>query len=88
MGAVLGVSAVAVGKILELLGYGLNKCLTESAVAAECGVRRWDGYALPHDWHLDRVVSAIRSTVEGTGKPAVADALAAVSTNRTLESES
>jgi hypothetical protein len=77
MGAVLGVSPVAVGKILELLGYRRDKGVTDRAVAAGCGVRRWDGFALHHDWHLDRVVSAIRSTVEGPGKPAVADALAA-----------
>jgi len=51
--------------------------VTESAVAAGCGVRRWDGYALHSDWHLDRAVSAIGSTVEVPGKPAVADALAA-----------
>jgi len=76
IGAVLGISAVAVGKILELLGYRLDRCVTESAVAAGCGVRRWDGYALHSDWHLDRVVSAIGSTVEVPGKP-VADALAA-----------
>jgi hypothetical protein len=76
MGAVLGVSAVAVGKILELLGYRLDKSVTDSAVAAGCGVRRWDGFALHHDWHLDRVVSAIRRAVEGPDKPEVADALA------------
>ena len=64
VGAVVGVSAVAVGKILELLGYRLDKSVTDSAVAAGCGVRRWDGYALHYDWHLDRVVSAIRSTVD------------------------
>jgi hypothetical protein len=77
IGAVLGISAVGVGKILELLGYRLDKCVTESAVTAGCGVRRWDGYALHSDWHLDRVVSAIGSTVEVPGKPAVADALVA-----------
>jgi hypothetical protein len=77
IGAVLGISAVAVGKILELLGYRLDKCVTETAVAAGCGVRRWDGYALHSDWHLDRVVSAIGRTVEVPDKPAVADALAA-----------
>jgi hypothetical protein len=77
MGAVLGISAVAVGKILELLGYRLDKSVTDSAVAAGCGVRRWDGFALHSDWHLDRVVSAIGSTVEVPGKLAVADALAA-----------
>jgi hypothetical protein len=77
IGAVLGISAVAVGKILELLGYRLGKSVTDNAVGAGCGVRRWDGYALLYDWHLDRVVSAIRSTVEVPGKPAVADALVA-----------
>ena len=77
IGAVLGISAVAVGKILELLGYRLGKSVTDNAVAAGCGVRRWDGYALHSDWHLDRIVSAIRSTDEVPGKPAVADALAA-----------
>jgi hypothetical protein len=77
IGAVLGISAVAVGKILELLGYRLDKRVTESAVAAGCGVRRWDGYALHSDWHLDRVVSAIGLTVEIPGKAGVADALAA-----------
>jgi hypothetical protein len=77
IGAVLGISAVAVGKILELLGYRLDKCVTESAVAAGCGVRRWDGYALHSDWHVDRLVSAIGSTGEVPGKPGVADALAA-----------
>jgi hypothetical protein len=77
MGAVLGVSAVAVGKILELLGYRLDRRITEIAVAAGYGVRRWDGYALHSDWQVDRVVSAIRSTVEIPGKQAVADVLLA-----------
>jgi hypothetical protein len=44
IGAALGISAVAVGKILELLGYRLDKCATETAVTAGCGLRRWDGY--------------------------------------------
>lgn len=44
------------GKILELLGYRLDKFVTESAVAAGCGLRRWDGHTLYSDWHLDRVV--------------------------------
>jgi hypothetical protein len=82
MGAVLGVSAVAVGKILELLGYRLGKSVTESAVAAGCGVRRWDGNAIHYDWHLDCVVSAIKSTVEVPGKPAVADVLVAAIAKR------
>ncbi len=77
IGEVLGVSAVAVGTILELVGYRLDKGVTDSAVAAGCGVRRWDGYALHYDWHLDRVVSTIRSTTQVPGEPAVADALAA-----------
>jgi hypothetical protein len=33
---------------------------------------------LHSDWHLDRVVSVIGSTVEVPGKPAVSDALAAL----------
>jgi hypothetical protein len=32
--------------------------------------------AMHDDWHLDRVVSAIGSTAQGPGNPAVADALA------------
>jgi hypothetical protein len=75
MGAVLGVSAVAVGNILERLGYRRDKRVTDRAVAAGCGVRRWDGYALHDDWHVDHIISAIRSEVGG--KPAVADVLAA-----------
>jgi hypothetical protein len=43
MGRVLGITAVAVGRILELLGYRSSKHVTDSAVAAGCGVRRWDG---------------------------------------------
>jgi hypothetical protein len=34
------------------------------------------------DWHLDRVVSAIRSAVESPGEPAIADALAAAVANQ------
>jgi hypothetical protein len=76
MGEMLGISAVAVGNILERLGYRFDKRVTDSAVAAGCGVRRWDGYVLHYDWHLDRVVSAIRSAAEEPDKPAVADAFA------------
>jgi hypothetical protein len=60
MGRVLGITAVAVGRILELLGYRSNKHVTDSAVAAGCGVRRWDGFAMHDDWHLEGVLSAIR----------------------------
>ena len=77
IGRALGITAVAAGKILERLGYRSDKRVTDSAVAAGCGVRRWDGYAMHDDWHLDRVVSAIRSAAQVPGKPAVADALAA-----------
>jgi hypothetical protein len=40
-------------------------------------VRRWDGYILYCDWHLNSVVAAIRSAAQVPGKPAVAEALAA-----------
>jgi hypothetical protein len=77
IGSRLGISAVAVGKILELLGYRSEGSVTDSAVRSGCGVRRWDGFALFCDWHLDRVLSAIRSAAKDSGKRAVADALAA-----------
>jgi hypothetical protein len=47
-----------------------------TAVAAGCGVHRWDGYTMHDDWHLERVVAAIRSAAEVPGKPEVAAALA------------
>jgi hypothetical protein len=77
IGKALGITAVAAGKMLERLGYRVDKRVTDSAVAAGCGVRRWDGYAIHYDWHLDRVVSAIRSAAQVPGKRAAADALAA-----------
>ena len=77
IGRLLGISAVAVGKILELLGYRSEGSVTDSAVRAGCGVRRWDGFALFSDWHTERVVSAIRSAAEDPGTWAVANALAA-----------
>jgi hypothetical protein len=76
MGRVLGITAVAVGRILELLGYRSNKHVTDSAVAAGCGVRRWDGFAMHDGWHLERVVSAIRLAAQARGNPEVANALA------------
>jgi hypothetical protein len=76
IGQALGITAVAAGKILELLGYRSNRHVTDSAVAAGCGVRRWDGYVSYDDWHLDRVVAAIRSAAQVPGESAVADALA------------
>jgi hypothetical protein len=77
VGRALGITAVAAGKLLEQLGYRFDKHVTDGAVAAGCGVRRWDGFAMHDDWHLDRVVSAIRSAAQVPSKPAVADALAA-----------
>jgi hypothetical protein len=77
IGRQLGITAVAAGRMLELLGYRSNRHVTDSAVAAGFGVRRWDGYTMHDDWHLDRVVSAIRSAAQVPGNPAVADALAA-----------
>jgi hypothetical protein len=77
IGRAVGITAVAAGKMLERLGYRFDKHVTDSAVAAGCGVRRWDGYAMHDDWHLDRVVAAIRSAAQLPGQPAVADALAA-----------
>jgi hypothetical protein len=59
IGRPLGISAVAAGKILELLGYRSERTVTDSAVRAGCGVRRWNGFAFFYDWHLDRVLSAI-----------------------------
>jgi hypothetical protein len=77
IGRLRGISAVAVGKILESLGYRSEGSITDSAIKAGCGVRRWDGFALFCDWHVDRVLSAIRSAAEDPGTPAVAHALAA-----------
>ena len=77
MGRALGITAVAVGRILERLGYRCNKHVTDAAVAAGCGVRRWDGFAMHDDWHIEAVVSAIRLAAQDPDKPEVADALAA-----------
>jgi hypothetical protein len=60
----------------------LRRAFTDSAVAAGCGVRRWDGYTMHDDWHLDRVVSAIGSAAQAPSEPAVADALAAAIAKR------
>jgi hypothetical protein len=76
IGRPLGISAVAVGKILELLGYRSEGNVTDSAVRAGYGVRRWNGFAFFYDWHLDRVLSAIRSAAEDPDTSSVASALA------------
>jgi hypothetical protein len=77
IGRALGITAVAAGRMLELLGYRVAKHVADKAVAAGCGVHRWDGYTMHDDWHLERAVAAIRSAAEVPGNPAVADALAA-----------
>jgi hypothetical protein len=77
VGCVLGITAMVAGKMLELLGYRSEKHVTDSAVAAGCGVRRWDGFTMHDDWHLDRAVSAIRSVARSAGNREIADALAA-----------
>jgi hypothetical protein len=77
IGRAFGITAVATGRILEQLGYRFDKHVTDEAVAAGCGVRRWDGYTMYDDWHLERVVSAIRSAAQVPGETAVAEALAA-----------
>jgi hypothetical protein len=82
IGRLLGISAVAVGKMLELLGYRSEGSVTDSAIRAGCGVRRWDGFALFNDWHLDRVLYAIRSAAEDPSTSAVANALAAAITKQ------
>jgi hypothetical protein len=59
------------------IGYRVAKHVTDKAVAAGCGVHRWDGFTMHDDWHMERAVAAIRSAAEVPGNPAVADALAA-----------
>jgi hypothetical protein len=71
------ITAVGAGRMLELLGYRSKKCVTDSAMAAGFGVPRWNGFTMQDDWHLARVVSAIRTAVQDTENPAIADALAA-----------
>ena len=82
IGRAFGITAVATGRILEQLGYRSDKHVTDEAVAAGCGVRRWDGYTMHDDGHLDRVVSAIRWRPKSPGEPAVAGASRQKSLNR------
>jgi hypothetical protein len=49
-GRELRITAVATGRLLELLGFRFDKRVTDIAVAAGCGVRRWDGFAMHDDW--------------------------------------
>jgi len=77
IGSPLSITGVAVGRILDLMGYRSDGCVTDSAMAAGFGVPRWNDFTMQNDWHLDRVVAAIRSAAQDPEKPAVADALAA-----------
>jgi hypothetical protein len=76
------ITAVGAGRMLELLGYRSNKCVTDSAMAAGFGVPRWNGFTMQDDWHLARVVAAIKSAAQDPEKPAIADALAAAVANQ------
>jgi hypothetical protein len=42
IGRALGITAIAAGKLLELLGYRSNKHVTDAAVSVGCGVRPWE----------------------------------------------
>jgi hypothetical protein len=77
IGRPLSITAVAAGRILDLMGYRSHGCVTNSAIAAGFGVPRWNGFTMQDDWHLDRVLAAIRTAVQDTENPAVADGLAA-----------
>jgi hypothetical protein len=61
--------------MLELLGYRSDKCVTDKAIEAGIGVPRWNDFTMQNDWHLDRVLAAIRSAAQEPEKLAVADTL-------------
>jgi hypothetical protein len=82
IGRQLGITAVGVGRMLELLGYRSHKCVTDSAIEAGFGVPRWNGFTMRDDWHLDRVLASLRTAVQDPKKPAIADALAAAVANQ------
>jgi hypothetical protein len=50
IGDPLGINAVAVGRILNLMGFRSNKQVSDHAVAVGCGGRRWDGFCFHVDW--------------------------------------
>jgi hypothetical protein len=77
IGRPLSITAVAAGRILDLMGYRSDGCVTNSAMAAGFGVPRWNDFTMQNDWHLDRVLAAIRSAAQDPEKPAIANALAA-----------
>src|SRR5580692_7148910 len=72
IGRQLGITAVAAGRMLELLGFRSNKCVTDSAMEAGFGVPRWNGFTMQNDWHLALVVAAIKSAAQDPEKPAIA----------------
>jgi hypothetical protein len=77
IGRPLSITPVAAGRILDLMGYRSDGCVTDSAMAADLGVPRWNDFTMQNDWHLDRVLTAIRSAAQDPEKPAIADALSA-----------
>jgi len=77
IGRQLGITAVAAGRILDLMGYRSDGCVTNSAMAAGFGVPRWNDFTMQNDWHLDRVLAAIRTALQDTENPAISNALAA-----------
>jgi hypothetical protein len=58
------------------MGYRSDGCVTNTAMAGGFGVPRWNDFTMQNDWHLDRVLAAIRTAVQDTENPAVAHALA------------
>jgi hypothetical protein len=77
IGRPLSITAVAAGRILDLMGYRCDGCVTDSAMEAGFGVPRWNGFTMQDDWNLSLVVAAIRTSVQDTENPAIANALAA-----------
>ena len=76
------ITAVGAGRMLDLMGYRSDGCVTNSAMAAGFGVPRWNGFTMQNDWHLARIVAAIKSAAQDPEKPAIADALAAAVANQ------
>jgi hypothetical protein len=67
-------NAVAVGRLLNLMGLSSARQVSDLAVAAGFGARRWDGERFFIDWHRDRVVEAIRFAVASPDNPEAAGA--------------
>jgi hypothetical protein len=82
IGRPLSITAVAAGRILDLMGYRSAGCVTNSAMATGIGVPRWNDFTMQNDWHLDRVLAAIKFAAQDPEKPAIADTLAAAVANQ------